>query len=187
LTDALVSDLKSKGDALLEYNYLVSETCETIRNAKAWMQPRHVSKTLRIYSFIILNYLSEPFFIAYKLDECYIRPEPYGVALIIGAWNYPLTVLLEPLLGALAAGNCILLKPSELASHTAILLAELVPKYMDPQVVRLVNTDGEGTSKLLELAWNYIFYTGSTKVGRIVYEKAAKNLTPVTLELSGKR
>ncbi|EJT97619.1 aldehyde dehydrogenase [Dacryopinax primogenitus] len=111
---------------------------------------------------------------------------PFGVVLIISPWNYPLTLTMQPLVAALAAGNCVVLKPSELAPNVSALMAELVPKYFDPRVVRLVNGGVKETTRLLELKWDRIFYTGNGTVGRIIAQAAAKHLTPVTLELGGK-
>ncbi|KZT58840.1 aldehyde dehydrogenase [Calocera cornea HHB12733] len=111
---------------------------------------------------------------------------PKGVVLIISPWNYPLTLTIQPLIAALAAGNCALIKPSELAPHFSALLADLVPKYFDPGVVRLVNGGVEETTRLLELKWDHIFYTGNGAVGRIIARAAAQHLTPITLELGGK-
>lgn len=115
-----------------------------------------------------------------------MQSEPLGTVLIIGAWNYPLNCILEPLLGALAAGNTAVIKPSELASNTARLLGSLVPQYLDVALVRLINADAKGTAALLDLKWDHVFYTGSARVGRLVYQAAARHLTPVTLELGGK-
>jgi aldehyde dehydrogenase (NAD+) len=108
------------------------------------------------------------------------------VALIIAPWNYPLQLSLGPLVGALAAGNCAVLKPSELAPATARLLAERLPGYLDPACVRVVEGEVAETTALLAERFDHIFYTGNGAVGRIVLEAAAKHLTPVTLELGGK-
>lgn len=112
--------------------------------------------------------------------------EPKGVVFIIGAWNYPLTLTLVPLVGALAGGNTVLLKPSEIASHSANLLANLLNQSFPKNVLQVVEGDGPFTSQVLNLKFNHIFYTGSTHVGKIIYQKAAEQLTPVTLELGGK-
>ncbi len=112
--------------------------------------------------------------------------EPLGVVLIISPWNYPVQLLLAPLASALAAGNCAVLKPSEVTPHVSAVLARFVPEYLDPEAVTLVEGGVEETSALLEQRWDHIFYTGNGAVGRIVLEAAAKHLTPVTLELGGK-
>jgi len=115
-----------------------------------------------------------------------IRPEPLGVALIIAPWNYPVQLLFSPLVGALAAGNCAVLKPSELTPNTAAALADLVAQYMDHEAVALMAGGADISTALLAERFDHIFFTGGARVGRIVMEAAAKHLTPVTLELGGK-
>ncbi|KAJ7859397.1 Aldehyde/histidinol dehydrogenase [Mycena leptocephala] len=109
-----------------------------------------------------------------------------GTVLIIAPWNYPLVLTLQPLLDAIAAGCCAVLKPSELAPHFAELLADLLPKYLDPNTYRVVLGAVTETSKLLELRWDHIFYTGNSRIARIISAATAKHLTPLTLELGGK-
>jgi aldehyde dehydrogenase (NAD+) len=112
--------------------------------------------------------------------------EPLGVVLVISAWNYPLALAITPLAGALAAGNCAVVKPSEVAPKTSALMAELLPKYLDTNAVEVIEGGVAETTELLAQRFDHIFYTGSTNVGRIVMAAAAKHLTPVTLELGGK-
>jgi aldehyde dehydrogenase (NAD+) len=112
--------------------------------------------------------------------------EPLGVVLIISPWNYPIGLLLSPLAGAIAAGNAVVLKPSEVTPHTSAALAKYVPEYMDPEAITLVEGGVEETTALLEQRFDHIFYTGNGQVARVVMEAAAKHLTPVTLELGGK-
>jgi aldehyde dehydrogenase (NAD+) len=112
--------------------------------------------------------------------------EPLGVVLIVAPWNYPLSLAVTPLAGALAAGNCVVVKPSEVSAGTSALLAELLPKYVDPEAVRVIEGGVPETTELLAQRFDHILYTGSTAVGRIVMAAAAKHLTPVTLELGGK-
>ena len=112
--------------------------------------------------------------------------EPKGVALIISPWNYPVLLSFEPMAGAIAAGNCVCMKPSELSPHTSGVMADLIARYMDPQAFRVVQGGPQETTKLLEQPFNHIFYAGGGKVGSIVMAAAAKHLTPVTLELGGK-
>lgn len=119
-------------------------------------------------------------------DDSYVRQSPLGTVLVIGAWNFPIMLVVEPLAGALAAGNTVVLKPSENSENSARLLTRLVEKYMDPTIVSVVNGSVEETTVLLEQRFDHIIYTGSTQVGRIVMMAAAKHLTPVTLELGGK-
>jgi aldehyde dehydrogenase (NAD+) len=118
--------------------------------------------------------------------DAFIRPEPKGVVLIISPWNYPLAMAIDPLIPILAAGNCAVIKPSEVSNHTSALLEQLIEKYMDRSAIRTVLGGIPETTALLEQKWNHIMYTGNGSVGRIVMAAAAKNLTPVTLELGGK-
>ncbi|TAF10180.1 MAG: aldehyde dehydrogenase [Nostocales cyanobacterium] len=115
-----------------------------------------------------------------------IQPEPLGIVLIIGAWNYPFQLVIVPLIGAIAAGNCTILKPSEIATHTSHLIAELIPKYFHSDYISVFTGGIETSQKLLSEKFDHIFFTGSTHVGKIIMTAAAKNLTPVTLELGGK-
>ncbi|KAK3829860.1 MAG: aldehyde dehydrogenase, dimeric NADP-preferring [Linnemannia elongata] len=119
-------------------------------------------------------------------DEAYVRLSPLGTVLVIGAWNFPIMLVLEPLAGALAAGNTVIIKPSENSEHSAKLLTRLIEKYIDPTIVSVINGAVEETTVLLEQRFDHIIYTGGTQVGRIVMQAAAKHLTPVTLELGGK-
>jgi acyl-CoA reductase-like NAD-dependent aldehyde dehydrogenase len=123
---------------------------------------------------------------AYKLDRASIVPEPFGTVLIIGAWNYPLQLLLLPLVGAIAAGNTAVLKPSEIAPEMAMLLSTLVHRYLPGDVAVVVTGGVPETTALLAERFDHITYTGCARVGRIVMAAAAKNLTPVLLELGGK-
>ncbi len=113
-------------------------------------------------------------------------PQPLGTVLIVGPWNYPLQLLLAPLVGALAAGNTVVIKPSELAPATSAAVARLVEKYLDPAAVAVMEGGPEVSGWLLDQPWDHIFFTGGSRVAKIVAEKAARHLTPVTLELGGK-
>ncbi len=115
-----------------------------------------------------------------------IHHDPLGVVLIIGPWNYPIQLVLAPLVGALAAGNAAVLKPSEVSEHSSRALAQLVPQFLDPEAVAVVEGGVPETTALLDERWDHIFYTGNGTVGRVVMAAAAKHLTPVTLELGGK-
>ncbi|VDN08765.1 unnamed protein product [Dibothriocephalus latus] len=110
------------------------------------------------------------------LDTCRVQPQPYGKVLILGPWNYPLFLLLIPLAGAIAAGNVVVCKPSELAPATERLLTLLLPKYLDEETQKLLDT----------VRFDFIFFTGGQTVGRLIMQAAAKNLTPLCLELGGK-
>lgn len=120
------------------------------------------------------------------MDGIEIRKDPFGVVLIMGPWNYPFQLCIIPLMGAIAAGNCVILKPSELAPATSELCAKIIPQYLDSECVQVVLGGISETTELLKQRFDYIFYTGSTTVGRIVRDAANKFLTPVTLELGGK-
>lgn len=152
-----------------EVGLVLGEIKTTLKNLDAWCAPERVKIQL-----------------AFKPGAGEIVPEPLGVVLIIAPWNYPIQLLLAPLVPALAAGNTVVLKPSEVAAATATLLGEIVPQYLDASVVTLVNGGVEETTALLAEQFDHIFYTGSGTVGRIVMAAAAKHLTPVTLELGGK-
>jgi aldehyde dehydrogenase (NAD+) len=116
----------------------------------------------------------------------WVEYEPYGTVLIIGAWNYPFYLTLGPAVGAIAAGNTLVLKPSEIAPASAQLMAELVPKYLDSDAVAVIEGDGAVSQALIAQGFDRVMFTGGTEIGRKVYEGAAPHLTPVTLELGGK-
>ncbi|KAM7110219.1 aldehyde dehydrogenase family 3 member B1-like [Ciconia maguari] len=146
-----------------------NELNETLNNLSHWMKDEHVDRNL-----------------VTRLDSVFIRKDPYGVVLIIAPWNYPIHLFLVPLIGAIAAGNCVIIKPSETAKNTERLVAEMLSCYLDNDCFAVVTADVQETTRLLENKFDYIFYTGSPSVGRIVMAAAAKHLTPVTLELGGK-
>lgn len=119
-------------------------------------------------------------------DDCYVRYSPLGTVLIIGTWNFPTSLLLIPLAGAIAAGNTVIIKPSEVAPACAEVVTRLISQHMDPSIVRVVHGGVEETKALLEERFDHILYTGNTTVARSIMTAAAKHLTPVTLELGGK-
>ena len=168
---ALWSDLrKSPLEAeVSEQGFVIAEIDHTLANLARWLKPRRVRVPL----------ISQP-------GRARIVHEPLGVVLIIGAWNYPVNVLLAPLVGALAGGNAALLKPSEAAPATAEAMARLLPQYLDGEAVAVVEGGAEETQAILDLKFDHIFFTGSAHRGRAILEKAAQHLTPVTLELGGK-
>jgi aldehyde dehydrogenase (NAD+) len=139
------------------------------KHLKAWMRPRRTR--------LPLNQLPARGWIQY---------EPLGVVLVISPWNYPFYLALSPLVGALAAGNCVIVKPSEVAPATSALLADLVPKYVDPEAVVVVEGDGDTSQALLAQGFDHVLFTGGTEIGRKILAAAAPTLTPVTLELGGK-
>ncbi|XAR55560.1 Aldehyde dehydrogenase (NAD(P)(+)) [Bertholletia excelsa] len=171
IVHALRSDLSKPTLETVVYEIaLFKSSCEFIlKKLKQWMMPEKVKN-----SIITFPSSSE------------IVPEPLGVVLVISAWNYPFLLSLDPVIGAIAAGNAVVLKPSEVAPATSTLLAKLLGEYMDNLAVKVVEGAIPETSALLEHKWDKIFYTGNTKVGRIVLTAAAKHLTPVALELGGK-
>jgi len=171
IIEALQADLGRPAfeSLILDIESTAGELRYAQRKLASWMKPRSVSTSL----------IAQP-------GQSRIRPEPRGVVLIIGPWNYPLYLVLTPLVGALAAGNCAVVKPSELAGHSAALLAHWLPRYLDPEAVQVVEGGIPETTALLEQRFDHIMYTGSAPVGRIVMRAAAEHLTPVTLELGGK-
>jgi aldehyde dehydrogenase (NAD+) len=152
-----------------ETGFLALEVRHAIRHLRSWMRPARVWTPL-----------------VHQPGSSRVHREPLGVVLIIGPWNYPLQLVLAPLVGALAAGNCALLKPSEVAPHTSAAVAAVLPRYLDADAVRVVEGGVPETQALLAERFDHIFYTGNGSVGRIVMEAAARQLTPVTLELGGK-
>jgi aldehyde dehydrogenase (NAD+) len=116
----------------------------------------------------------------------WVEYEPYGTVLIIGAWNFPFALTLGPAVGAIAAGNTMVLKPSEVAPASSALMAELVPKYLDSDAIAVIEGDGAVSQELIAQGFDHLLFTGGTEIGRKVYEGAASQLTPVTLELGGK-
>src|SRR5512137_1128005 len=168
---ALHSDLrKSPAEAYVsEIGFLLSEVRHALRHLPAWMKPHKRKAPL----------LAWP-------ARGFVQPEPYGVALILGPWNYPLQLLVSPLVGAIAAGNCAVVKPSEFAPHTAAVIAKLMGATFPEDYLAVVQGGQEAGEALLREKFNTIFFTGSTKVGRVVMAAAAAHLTPVTLELGGK-
>ncbi|MCA9543883.1 MAG: aldehyde dehydrogenase family protein [Myxococcales bacterium] len=152
-----------------EINYSAAEAELAAKKVRGWMKPDRVSTTL----------VAQP-------GTSRIYKDPLGVVLIIAPWNYPFQLAVAPLIGALAAGNCAVVKPSEVAPATSAVLAEWLPQYVDPEAVVVVEGGVPETTALLEQRFDHIFYTGNGHVGRIVMAAAAKHLTPVTLELGGK-
>lgn len=172
MCDALATDLrKSKQEAMVtEVFYLINDLTHTLANFEEWAKAESPPK-----GFVNM------------LDTVKIYKDPYGVVLVMGAWNYPLQLTLLPMGAAIAAGNTVIIKPSELAPASAKLMEELIPKYLDTSSYFVVNGGVKETTKLLENRFDYIFFTGSTNVGKVVHAAANKYLTPVTLELGGKR
>ncbi|WP_329341842.1 aldehyde dehydrogenase family protein [Streptomyces sp. NBC_00663] len=168
---ALRADLgKSRTEAYTtEIGFLVNEIDHTLRHLDRWLRPRRVGVPL-----------------ALAPARARTVREPLGTVLIISPWNYPLQLALAPLVGALAAGNCAVVKPSELAPATSAALAQWLPRVLNPEAVAVVEGGVAETTALLEQQFDHVFYTGNGTVGRIVMAAAARHLTPVTLELGGK-
>lgn len=171
ICDALYADFKKpKFETLAaETQFVLAELKYVLKKMDQWARPERVSASW-------MNWPSAD----------YIYKEPYGNVLIIAPWNYPFQLAIAPLIGAIAAGNTAVVKPSEVTPHTAALISEIIKAVFDPAYVAVVEGGVEVSQELLAEKWDYIFFTGSTNVGKIVYESAAKHLTPVTLELGGK-
>ncbi len=171
LFEALQADLGKSPYAAYstEVGLVLSELRHALRCLPAWMAPQRRRTP----------WLAWP-------GRGFVRPEPYGVALIIGPWNYPIQLVLSPLVGAIAAGNCAVLKPSEFAPRTAAALAQLIGTAFREEYLAVVQGEREAAEALLRERFDCIFFTGSTGVGRAVMAAAARHLTPLTLELGGK-
>ena len=152
-----------------EFLMVQKEIDAFIKNLKEWAAPKRVSGSL-------LNFPSQDFLLS----------EPYGTVLMISPWNYPFQLTMAPLVGAVGAGNTVVLKPSESAPHTSKVLIDILSAVFPNDWVSVVEGDAQVAQALLKERWDYIFYTGSTQVGKIVAKAAAEHLTPVTLELGGK-
>jgi aldehyde dehydrogenase (NAD+) len=145
------------------------EAKDAAKNVRKWMRRRY-----RLLEMALLP------------GRGWVEYEPYGTVLIIGAWNFPFVLTLGPAVGAIAAGNTMVLKPSEVCPASSALMAELVPKYLDNEAIVVVEGDGAVSQELINQGFDHICFTGGTEIGRKVYEGAAPHLTPVTLELGGK-
>ena len=152
-----------------EIGIVISELNKTIKNLKRWSKPIRVIPS-------ILNFPS----------TAKIHKEPYGNILIIAPWNYPFNLALVPLIGAIAGGNTVVLKPSELTENTSRIINEIISEVFEEEYIKVVEGGAKVSQDLLRQKWDYIFFTGSVRIGKIVYKAAAEHLTPVTLELGGK-
>lgn len=171
IMEALKKDLnKAPFEAYgTEVGFILGELSFAIKNLRKWMRPKKVQTPLMHFP-----------------AASRIFPEPYGVALIMSPWNYPFQLAVGPLIGAVAAGNCAVVKPSEYSFHTAEAIEKLVKEVFEEKHVSVVRGGRDANSSLLTEKFDYIFFTGSVPVGKVVMEAAAKHLTPVTLELGGK-
>ncbi|MEQ1624782.1 MAG: aldehyde dehydrogenase family protein, partial [Sediminibacterium sp.] len=173
LYTALYQDLKKGKEEcwVTENGFVIAELNATISNLEAWLEPTPVAT----------NLLNLP-------SSSRIEKEPLGVVLIIGPWNYPFQLLFTPLIGAIAAGNCVVLKPSEFASATEQVMKDIIASCFAPEYILYMSGDGATVipAMMQSFVFDHVFYTGSTAVGRLIYKMAAENLVPVTLELGGK-
>lgn len=171
ILQAVYADLRKPDfeNQLTETQFVLMEINHTLSHLKYWVKP---------------EYVETPLF--HKPGYSFIKAEPLGVSLIIAPWNYPFQLLIAPLVASIAAGNCAILKPSELSPNTSKMIAGLIKQTFDPNYIAVIEGGVNETTELLNLKFDYIFYTGSTSVGKIVMSAAAKHLTPVTLELGGK-
>ena len=171
ICNALYRDFKKpKFESLAtETQFVLAEINYMLSNMRLWAKPKSVSTSLS-------NFPSKD----------YVQYEPYGQVLVIAPWNYPFQLCIAPLVGAIAAGNTVVVKPSEITPYTASILKEIIADAFEEGHVAVVEGGVEVSQELLQKKWDYIFFTGSTRVGKIIYQSAAKYLTPVTLELGGK-
>ncbi|MCJ1655991.1 aldehyde dehydrogenase [Staphylococcus sp. NRL 16/872] len=171
LLEALKEDLgKSPVEAYATEIGILLKSIKTARKElKNWAKTKQVDTPLFMFP-----------------SKSYIKPEPYGTVLIIGPFNYPVQLVFEPLIGAIAAGNTAIVKPSELTPHVASVISKIIETTFASEYISTVEGGIEETQALINLPFDYMFFTGSEKVGQIVYEAASKNLVPVTLELGGK-
>jgi len=171
LLDAIYADLKKShyNTITTELALIHGEIVRSMRNLPKWSRKKRVGKTL-------LNFP----------ESSYLLPEPYGVTYIAGAWNYPYQLTLLPLVSAIAAGNTAIVKPSELALNTSHAMASIINEHFPSCYIHVVEGGADIAGEILKERFDKIFFTGGTAIGKIVYEAAAKHLTPVTLELGGK-
>ena len=169
ILDALHADLhKPEFEAYFELA-VTQDIDYALKHLQSWVKPKKVKTPLTQFP-----------------ASARIYPEPLGAVLIIGPWNYPFSLMISPLIGAIAAGNCAILKPSEIAPHTSRVLAKIFEKNFDPKYIAVVEGGVETSKQLLAEKFDHIFFTGGTRVGKIIMQSAAQHLTPVTLELGGK-
>jgi len=154
---------------LTEIYPVTGDIKHTISHLRRWMRPQHVNTPLSLMG-----------------SSSWIHYEPKGVCLIISPWNFPLNLTFGPMISAIAAGNCVMLKPSEHTSHISQVMADMIADLFDPKEITVVQGGIESSKALLELPFNHIFFTGAPSIGKVVMAAAAKNLTSVTLELGGK-
>ncbi len=169
--NALKADFnKSEFETFIsEFGLVISEINLVLKNLKRWTKPKRIKSSMLTFP-----------------SKSYIYKEPFGNVLVIAPWNYPFLLAIEPVIMAIAAGNTVVLKPSELTSNTSQLITNIIEKVFPKSYVASVQGGVDVATELLDQKWDYIFFTGSVPVGKIIAKAAAKHLTPVTLELGGK-
>jgi len=170
IVDALWKDFHKPEFEVIgtESRFVIKELNFTIRKLRSWARSKRVRTP-----------------IVHFLSRCYIKPQPYGQVLVLSPWNFPFQLAFMPLIGALAAGNCAILKVSRQAQNIAAVMEKILGYFPD-ELVAMINGDHSISEYLLNQRFDYIFFTGSCNVGKYVMQKAAMNLTPVSLELGGK-
>lgn len=171
IQEALQKDLGKPGfeSYLAEIEFILQELRYTLKKLNSWVKPKKVRTPILHFP-----------------GTSHIYREPFGCVLIISPWNYPFHLAIAPAIGAIAAGNSVIIKPSEHAPETALLLEKMINQNFDPGFFRIIQGEIEETRFILEQKFDYIFFTGNTQVGKIIMKAAAEHLTPVTLELGGK-
>ncbi len=171
IAEAIYADFKKPRfeTFIAETQFVLAEINTMIKNLEFWAQPDKVSGNLANFP-----------------SRNYVYREPLGQVLVIAPWNYPFQLIMAPMVGAIAAGNTVVAKPSELTPNTAAIVEKIIQSVFDAEHVAVVQGGVEASQELLAKRWDHIFFTGSPQVGKIIYESAAKHLTPVTLELGGK-
>ncbi|SKC76329.1 aldehyde dehydrogenase [Maledivibacter halophilus] len=153
----------------VEIGFLLNSISYMMKHLKRWMTPKKVKTPIHQFG-----------------ARSYIKPQPYGLVLIIGPFNYPFSLLIEPMIGAIAAGNCVLLKPSEQTPNVSSLIKKIIEANFKREYIGVVEGGAEIITPLIHMPFDYIFFTGSPSIGKIIMKAASKNLIPVTLELGGK-
>lgn len=171
INEALHKDLRKSSfeSYLTEIGFVLSSISQMIKNIDEWMEPETVKTPVHL-----------------QPAKSMVIREPYGSVLIIGPFNYPFQLVMEPLIGAMAGGNCAIVKPSEISVHTAQIVKKILTETFPPDYIRVVEGEREETSTLIHASFDYVFFTGSVAVGKVVMKAAAERLTPITLELGGK-
>ncbi len=171
INDALKADLNKSAfeTYMTETGIVLEEISYHLRHLRRWMKNRRIHTPIAQFH-----------------SRSYIAPEPYGVSLIMSPWNYPIQLCLSPVVGAISGGNCAVIKPSAYASATSSAIATIIGDAFPSEYLKVVEGGRQENNRLLEEKFDYIFFTGSVAVGKVVMEAASKHLTPVTLELGGK-